>query len=75
MSEEMKGLLASVAREYWGADDYDRESLTNLLTRRLLPLLEAGQAMRDAGKIPINFVQELGEAQRAWDKAKGEAGT
>jgi hypothetical protein len=48
---EMKELLASVAREYVKPDSNTNQAFFNylleILERRLLPLLEAGQAIRD----------------------------
>lgn len=73
-TEKLEALLESVAVSVY--DEYHDKGtcgIVDALKSRLLPLLKAGQAMRDAGKVPVNFVQELGEAQREWDAALKKA--
>ena len=65
--EKMRAVLERVARELWLTPGIDSEVesewvplVSGYLKGRLLPLLLAGQAMRDAGQIPATIsVEEL----------------
>ena len=58
---EMEALLENVAADWWNDDGLKR--LSDVLKRRLLPLLEAGQAMRE------NYYMGTGDTPRIWDDA------
>ena len=72
---DLEKLLEEIERDYWYQDGDERESLLNMLKRRLLPLLEAGQAMRVRLDYNTALPQDI-QAREAWDaaweKAKGK---
>jgi hypothetical protein len=65
--KRIEALLESVADAAW--IEKTNFGLETLLLYRLLPILEAGQAMRDCD--PWGDAGDLVEAQRAWDAAIG----
>ena len=64
---DLEKLLRDVAHDYLTSVEQDG-SLEAQLVRRLLPILEAGQAMRDCNY--INTANSMAW-NAAWEKAKG----
>ena len=72
---DLEKLLEDVAREYWKQASIPllphQETVLGIMRRRLLPLLEAGQAMRE------NFWKELDDTSPdipgQWDAALEKA--
>lgn len=68
MDDLLKGLARHISQKLWDADFADELTVEAILRDvGLGELLDAGQAMRFAGQVPINFMAELGDAQEKWD--------